>query len=346
MKIAFFSAHRFEKNYFIEANQIGGHDIQFYDPALNQLTAPLAQGYDCVCCFVTDSLNKETLQILKNGGVRLIALRSAGYNNVDLEAANAMDLTVVRVPAYSPNAVAEYAVGLLLSLNRKIHKAYIRVHEQNFSLEGLVGFDLYQKTVGVIGAGKIGSVFATIMNGFGCSVLICDPKPNPELISKDFARLVSLDELYKKSDIISLHVPLLPETKHMIDARALAKMKRGVYLLNTGRGALIESHALIETLKSGHLGGAALDVYEEEEGIFFQDLSDQVLQDDLLIRLLSFPNVLLTSHQAFLTREALKKIASVTLQNISDFAAHRSLFNQVHAETHLIQNIEETISRN
>lgn len=288
------------------------------------------------CGFVTDKMDSKTIEILKEAGVRLIALRSAGYNNVDLEAADHAGIVVVRVPAYSPHAIAEHTVGLLLSLNRKIHKAYLRVHEQNFSLEGLLGFDLYGKTVGVIGTGRIGSIFAAIMSGFGCRVLAYDPKPNSSLIEKSQVEYTTLDKLYKESNIISLHIPLFPETNHMIDAKVMSLMKRGTILLNTGRGALIDSHALIENLKSGQIGGAGLDVYEEEEGVFFNDLSDQVLKDDVLARLLTFPNVLLTSHQGFFTREALQNIASVTLQNIADFTNHKKLTNQVQASTHIV----------
>ncbi len=335
MNIAFFSTHNFEKDFFVAANARPQFKLTFFEPALNQQTAPLAKGFECVCCFVSDQLDGVTLQLLKQGGVRLIALRSAGYNNVDLESADRLGITVVRVPAYSPHAVAEHAVGLLLSLNRKIHKAYARVREMNFSLERLMGFDLFGKTVGVVGTGRIGSVFATIMQGFGCRVLAFDPRPNAELASKGIITDVSLEELYKKSDIISLHLPLFPETRHMINASALAQMKREVILLNTGRGELIDSVALIEVLKTGQIGGAALDVYEEEEGIFFKDLSDQILKDDGLARLLSFPNVLMTSHQAFLTKEALEKIAAITLQNISEFGAGNKLHNQVHAKTHI-----------
>ncbi len=339
MKVAFFSTHNFEREFF-KARNTGHHfDLSFFEPAMNQQTAPLAKGFDCICCFVSDRLDAITLQSLKQFGVQLIALRSAGYNNVDLEAADRLGLTIVRVPAYSPHAVAEHAVGLLLSLNRKIHKAYARVRELNFSLDGLTGFDLFGKTVGVVGTGRIGSVFATIMKGFGCHVIAFDPMPNLALIEKGAVIYVSLEELYKKSDVISLHVPLFPETKHMINGAALAQMKRDLILLNTGRGELIDSVALIETLKSGKIGGAGLDVYEEEEGIFFKDLSDQVLKDDVLARLLTFPNVLMTSHQAFLTKEALEKIAEITLQNISDFKSGRKLSNQVHAKTHIAKKL-------
>lgn len=302
---------------------------------MDKTTAHSAKGFDCACCFVTDKLHESVLQILKESNVSLVALRSAGYNNVDLESAEKLELTILRVPAYSPHAVAEYAVGLLLCLNRKIHKAYNRVKEQNFSLEGLLGFDLHGKTVGVIGTGRIGSVFATIMKGFGCTVLAYDPVQNEELVRKEIATYLSLGELYQKSDVISLHVPLLPNTHHMINAQAFSKMNPGVILINTGRGGLIDSKALIKSLKSGHLGAAGLDVYEEEDGIFFKDLSELVLQDDVLSRLTSFPNVLLTSHQAFFTKEALKSIAEITIQNISDFEDKRPPINQVQVATHI-----------
>lgn len=335
MRVAFFSTHQFEKQFFLSCNSNYCFEITFFESVLNPQTAPLAKGFECVCCFVSDQLNDSTLQSLKDNGVRLIALRSAGYNNVDLVAADRLELTVVRVPAYSPHAVAEHAVGLLLSLNRKIHRAYARVREWNFSLEGLVGFDLAGKTVGVVGTGRIGSVFATIMKGFGCRVIAYDPVPDRSLEKSGVATYVSIQELFEKSDVISLHLPLFPETSHMINAAAFSQMKQGVILLNTGRGALIDSVALIAALKSGHLGGAGLDVYEEEEGVFFKDLSDQVLKDDVLARLLTFPNVLMTSHQAFLTKEALEKIAAITMQNISDFNAGRESSNRVSARTHI-----------
>ena len=249
-----------------------------------------------------------------------------------------LGIRIVRVPAYSPHAVAEHAVALLLALDRKICRAYNRVRELNFSLEGLVGFDLNGKTVGIIGTGKIGSVLARIMKGFGCQVLAYDVRPDEGLASSGIVEYVDLGALFLESDVISLHVPLLPETRHMIGEGALAQMKRGVYLLNTGRGALIDSQALIDALKSGHVGAAGLDVYEEEEGVFFRDLSNEVLQDDTLARLLTFPNVIITSHQAFLTREALQNIAQITLQNISDFESGVVLANEVHAQTHVAKH--------
>jgi D-lactate dehydrogenase len=260
-----------------------------------------------------------------------VALRSAGYNHVDLRAASALGLPVVRVPEYSPYAVAEHAVALLLTLNRKIHRAYNRVREANFSLDGLVGFDLHDKVVGLVGTGRIGRVMATIVRGFGCRLLAMDPQPDPVFAQQLSLRYVSLQELYRESDIVSLHVPLTPSTRHLIDAEALQTMKRGVVLINTGRGALIDTRALIEALKSEHVGAAGLDVYEEEEKVFFRDLSDRVLQDDVLARLLTFPNVLITSHQAFLTREALANIAETTLANIATFERGDPLQNEVRA---------------
>ena len=327
MKIAVYDSHRFEKAPFEEGNKRYGFELVFLEPRLTPETAVLAQGFPVVCCFTNDRLSAETLKVLKEKGVRLVALRSAGFNHVDLKEAARLSIKVVRVPAYSPHAVAEHAVCLILALNRKIHRAYSCVRELNFSLDGLVGFDLNGKTVGLIGTGRIGQVFARIMTGFGCQVLAHDVKPDAELSGT----YTSLDEIYRKSDIISLHVPLTPETRHLIDEKALARMKRGVMIINTGRGALIETHALVSALKSGHVGSAGLDVYEEEENFFFQDLSGQVLQDDTLARLLTFPNVLITSHQAFLTEEALRNIAETTLANIHEFEQGLPLRNEVSA---------------
>jgi D-lactate dehydrogenase len=335
VRIAIFSAHSFEREFFAASNVTKKYDLVFFEANLSAKTASLADKFDVVCCFVTDKLDQETLRLIKKAGVRLIALRSAGYNNVDLEEASKLKIPIVRVPAYSPHAVAEYAVGLLLSLNRKIHRAYARVRELNFSLEGLMGFDLNGKTVGVIGTGRIGTVFATIMHGFGCKVIAFDPIPNLKLKEYRILEYVDLQTIFRDSRIISLHVPLLPTTKHLINTAALNQMKKGTIVINTGRGALLDAHALIESLKSGHLAGAALDVYEEEDGIFFKDLSDQVLQDDVLARLLTFPNVLITSHQAFFTREALTKIVETTFENISAFEEGKSLVNEVHISTHV-----------
>lgn len=319
MKIAFFDTHGYEREAFERANQSRGHELSFFEPRLEPGTAPMARGHEVACSFVNDRVDADAVRLLVEHGVRLLALRSAGFNHVDLEAAAHLSLPVVRVPAYSPHAVAEHAVALVLALNRKIHRASARVREWNFSLDGLVGFDLFEKTVGIVGTGKIGRVAARIFAGFGCTVLGFDAYPDPASVAALGLEYAPLEELYTRSDVLSLHVPLTPETHHLIDERALSLMKPGALLVNTGRGALIDSRALIRALKAGRLGGAGLDVYEEEEGVFFQDLSNRVLQDDVLARLLTFPNVLVTSHQAFLTREALAAIAETTLDNVSAF---------------------------
>lgn len=329
MKIAFFDTRPYEKDVFLKENDHFKHEINFLESRLNHLTAPLAQDHKCVCAFVNADLKADTLKILKDGGTELIALRCAGFNNVDIEMAKKLGMRVVRVPEYSPHAIAEHVLALIQTLNRKTHRAYNRVREGNFSLNGLMGFDLYQKTIGIIGVGKIGKVLAQIMNGFGCQVLLNDLYPDESFAKSINARYVSLDEIFQNSDIISLHVPLTPQTHYFINEATLNKMKFGVMLINTGRGALINTRDLINALKTGQVGQAGLDVYEEEENFFFQDLSGQILTDDVLARLLTFPNVLITSHQAFLTNEAMKGIASTTLSNISDFEAGRTLRNAV-----------------
>lgn len=334
MKIAFFDARSYERKAFDSELSRFPHEIVYFETRLTEQSASLAVNYPCVCAFVNDRLNENTLRTLASGGTRLIALRSAGFNHVNLEVASELGIKVVRVPEYSPYAVAEHAVALILSLNRKIHRAYNRVRDGNFSLDGLVGFDLNQKQVGIIGTGKIGSVFAQIMLGFGCKVVAYDIHQNQALRAKG-VQYQDLEQLLKKSDIISLNVPLTPQTRHLINEHALSLTKPGVMLINTGRGALIDTGALIRSLKSGHIGSAGLDVYEEEEGIFFENLSEQILQDDQLVRLLTFPNVLLTSHQAFLTKEALSNIAEITLQNIEDFSKGRTLVNEVSATRNL-----------
>lgn len=324
-RIAVFDTRRHDRMALEEANRSYGHALSFLEPRLTAQTATLARGFDVACSFVNDHVDRAALTLLRDGGVRLIALRSAGYNHVDLEAAAELGLVVVRVPEYSPHAVAEHAIALVLTLDRKIHRAYARVREGNFALDGLLGFDLYRKTVGIVGTGRIGAAAARIFLGFGCRVLAFDLRTQPDL----GVEYTTLDTLYAESDVISLHVPLTPATHHMIDAAALARMKRGIMLINTSRGALIDSRALIAALKSGHIGSAGLDVYEEEEGVFFEDLSDKVLQDDVLARLLTFPNVVLTSHQGFFTREALAAIASTTLANVTAFARGEPLVNEV-----------------
>ena len=297
---------------------------RFLDFRLSRETAPLAQGAQAVCVFVNDQMDRPCLEVLAAQGVKLVALRCTGYNNVDLPAAKALNLTVARVPVYSPYAVAEYAVALLLTLNRKTHRAFNRVRELNFSLNGLVGFDLHGKTAGIVGTGKIGRVVAEILRGFGMKVLAYDPFPNRDWAARQGVEYVDAVTLSGHSDVISLHVPLTPETNYIIRRETLGLMKPGAILINVSRGALIDTTALIEALKSGHLGGVALDVYEEEEGIFYEDLSSQVLHDDELARLLTFPNVLITSHQAFLTREALTDIARTTVANLDALAASQS----------------------
>ncbi|QLY25233.1 2-hydroxyacid dehydrogenase [Bdellovibrio sp. KM01] len=313
MKVAFFSARKYEEKIFQEAQKDSEIEFDFLEARLTEKTAQLASGYQGICVFVNDVLNEAVLTELHKLGVRFIALRCAGFNNVHLPTARKLGLRVVRVPEYSPYAVAEHAVALLLTLNRKIHKAHYHVREMNFSLEGLVGFDLHGKTVGIIGTGKIGHVFAKIMNGFGCSILVRDIKTDPEIAA--IAKYVTLDELLEKSDIISLHCPLNDATKHLINESAFAKMKSNAILINTGRGGLIDTQALIKALKAHRIGGACLDVYEEEEGVFFTDQSSEGITDDILARLTTFPNVIMTSHQAFLTQEALMNIADTTKKN-------------------------------
>lgn len=318
MKVAVFSAKKFEKPFLTAANEQHGHELVFFESTLDEKTAILAAGFTAVCCFVTDKLPATVLTILKKNGTRLIALRSAGFNHVDLHAAKNLDLTVARVPAYSPYAVAEFAVGLILTLNRKIHHAYNLVREHNFLLTTLLGFDLHDKTVGIIGTGKIGTVFAKIMQGFGCRILAFDPYPN-ETCTNMGVQYVELKELYQQTDIISLHCPLNNETQHIVNAQALAQMKAGVMLINTSRGGLIDTKAVIQALKKGIVGYFGIDVYEEEDGLFFHNLSNTIIQDDVFSRLQTFPNVLITGHQAFFTKEALTNIAAVTLNNITAF---------------------------
>lgn len=320
MRIILFSNQTYDRDSFLAANHVHGFELHFQQAQLREDTVALAMGFEVVCPFVNDDLSRPVLEHLAAGGTKLIALRSAGYNHVDLAAAHALGLAVVRVPAYSPHAVAEHGVGLVLALCRHLHRAYNRTREGDFSLHGLTGFDLHGRTVGVIGSGQIGEVFARIMSGFGCHILAYDPYPN-RAIEALGGRFVELDELLAQSDIISLHCPLNEATQHLINARSLARMKRGAMLINTGRGALVDTPALIEALKSGQLGYLGLDVYEEEADIFFADRSDQPLQDDVLARLLTFPNVIITAHQAFLTREALAGIAQTTLSNIAAWRA-------------------------
>jgi len=332
MELRLFSAKSYDRDSFDTANVVAGHDVSYVDARLTPDTAMLAPTGGAVCAFVNDDLGAEVVDILGERGVRGVALRCAGYNHVDLAAAARHGIRVVRVPAYSPNAVAEHTLALILALNRKIPKAYNRVREGNFALEGLLGFDLAGKTAGVIGTGLIGSRVARMLWHLRCDVVAHDPFPDPGLQELG-VRYVGLDELLSASDVVSLNCPLTAETHHLIDAQTVATMKRGAMLVNTGRGALIETSAVIDGLKSGQIGSLALDVYEEEQALFFEDRSDEIIADDVFARLLIFPNVLVTAHQAFFTREALAAIAEITLANVSDLEADRPCPNEVVAAT-------------
>jgi len=318
MRIAIFSSKNYDIEYLKKHND-AHHELVFYSERLGVDTVSLAANFEAICIFVNDVANKEVLQGLAKIGVKVILLRAAGFNNVDLLVAKDLGLKVYRVPAYSPNSVAEHAVGLVLTLNRKIHRAYNRVKEQNFSLDGFLGFDLKGKTVGVLGTGQIGAIFAKIMNGFGCKLLGYDVFQNENLVKEFGLKYVSLDELLNQSDIISLHAPLLPTTHHIINADTIQKMKTGVMIINTSRGALIDTKAVIQGLKQGKIGYLGVDVYEEEADLFFEDLSNQIIKDDVFTRLLTFPNVIVTGHQAFFTKEAQVAIATSTFSNVKDF---------------------------
>jgi D-lactate dehydrogenase len=331
MKVAVFSTQSYDRQFLDAANQVHGHELIYLQPRLTAETAPLAVGCIGVCVFINDELNEVTLKGLAAQGVRLIALRAAGFNNVDLSAAHALGLTVVRVPAYSPYAVAEFAAALVLSLNRKIHRAYHRVRDDNFSLNGLMGFDLHGSTVGIIGTGRIGQCFAQIMHGFGCQLLGYDPYPNPACQSLGMA-YVELPALLRAADIVSLHCPLVPENYHLISTTTLAHLKPGAMLINTSRGALLDTVAVIAAIKAGTIGALGIDVYEQEEELFFQDLSDTIIQDDTFQLLQSFPNVIITAHQGFFTSNALKNIAETTLANMTDFSQGRPCPNQISLE--------------
>ena len=331
MRIAVFSTKPYDREALDRANQRYGHDLVYFEPRLTRDTAGLARGFEAVCPFVNDELSAPVLRTLAEGGLRLLTLRSAGFNHVDLQAAAAHGVVVARVPAYSPHAVAEHAVGLILTLDRRLHRAYARVREGNFALEGLLGFDLHGKTVGVVGTGRIGTVFCRIMAGFGCRVLAHDPYPTDEA-RRAGAEYVELDELFGACDVVALHLPLTPETHHLVDAAALDRMKRGVMLINTSRGGLVDTRAVIDGLKSGRIGALGLDVYEEEADLFFEDLSGTVIQDDVFARLLTFPNVLITAHQGFFTREALDSIAGTTLENATAFQTGEGTLHSVGVE--------------
>ncbi len=329
MKIAFYDAKPYDQQYFLQANNDYQFDISFFDTHLNIDTVALCQHHDAVCVFVNDNVDAAVIARLHEYGIRVLALRCAGFNNVDLEAAAANDLTVVRVPSYSPYAVAEHALALIMSLNRHTYHAYQRTREANFSINGLVGFDLHGKTAGVIGTGTIGRCLIPILRGLGMSILLYDKLIDRELERTTGATYVPLDELYLHSDVISLHCPLVDSTFHMIDDTAIQKMKHGVMIINTGRGKLIDSQALVKGLKSGKVGAAGLDVYEEEANYFFEDKSLEPMSDDVLARLLTFPNVLVTSHQGFFTREALENIALTTLQNLQGFFNNAGPIHQI-----------------
>ncbi len=319
MRVAVFSTQPYDRESLQAAAAGHDHELVFLEPRLTRETASLAEGHDAVCAFVNDDLSAPILDVLAAGGTTTIALRSAGFNHVDLERAESLGIAVARVPAYSPYAVAEHAVGLLLTLNRQIHRAHARVREHNFSLVGLLGFDLHGRTIGVVGTGTIGTVFCRIMRGFGCEILAHDPHPNATCEELGVV-YTDLDTLLGRSDVIALHAPLTPESHHLIDAAAIDRMKEGAMLINTSRGALIDTPAVIEGLKRGRIGALGIDVYEEEGDLFFRDLSDVVIADDVFSRLLTFPNVLVTGHQAFFTIEALTQIAETTLANLTAIA--------------------------
>lgn len=321
IKMAVFSSRKWVVDSFNELNIKYKYEITYFEARLYNKTIPLTKGFDVVCVFVNDTIDEEIIKGLKENGVKQVALRCAGFNNVDIEAAQQHDMNVVRVPAYSPYAIAEHTLGLILSLNRKFHKAYTRVRDGNFALDGLLGFDLHGKTVGIIGTGKIGEIFINLVKGFGCNVIAYDKFPN-EKLQKDGLKYVELQDIYKQSDVISLHCPLTYETFHMINEYAIAAMKAGIMIINTSRGPLIDTEAVIAGLKKGKVGYLGLDVYEEEEDLFFEDHSESVIQDDKFVRLQTFPNVLITAHQAFFTKEATMNIAETTFENIKLFFNH------------------------
>jgi len=328
MKVTFFSTQPYDKSFFETHNKKFGYDLHFFEFALNEQTVHLVDRTDAVCVFVNDRVTESVIRGLAGRGVRIIALRCAGFNNVDLEAANACQIKVVRVPAYSPHAVAEHAVAMIMALNRKTHKAYNRIREQNFSLNGLMGFDLCGKTVGVVGTGNIGQVFCQIMLGFGCRVLAFDVKEQDNM-KKAGVKYVPLSELLTSSDIISLHCPLNDSTRYIIGDNSISLIKKGCMLINTSRGGLINTKSVIKALKTGQLSALGIDVYEQEETLFFRDLSATIVEDDLITRLMSFPNVLISAHQGFFTVEAMDQIAQVTLNNLREFNSGEPLTNEV-----------------
>ncbi|WP_159466840.1 2-hydroxyacid dehydrogenase [Dyadobacter sp. 3J3] len=328
MKVAFFSTKSYDKEYFNKFNHENFHELTFFEVPLNHQTASLTAGFEAVCVFVNDEIDEKTIEIISANGIKVVALRCAGFNNIDLKSAKSKNLKVLRVPAYSPESVAEHATALILTLNRKTHKAYNRVREGNFSIENLTGFNLSGKTVGVIGTGLIGASFCKIMLGFGCKVLAYDIQESVDLKEKG-VQYKKLEEVLIQSNIISLHCPLTPETAHIVNAGSISKMKDGVMLINTSRGALINAQDAIDGLKTGQIGYMGIDVYEQEADLFFQDLSESVIQDDVIARLISFPNVLITGHLGFFTKEALEEIATITLSNLSDFENVLMLKNEI-----------------
>lgn len=330
MKTAVFSAKRYEREFLDAANASHGHELVYLDRLLEPETAPLAAGCQAVCIFVNDKADAAALRTLAGGGTRFVTTRSTGFNHIDLKAAAALGIKAARVTDYSPYSVAEHAVALLLAVNRKVHRAYNRTRDGNFALDGLIGFDLNGKVVAVVGTGKIGRVFARIMRGFGCEVLGYDKYPSTEFEALG-GRYRDRKEIGERADVISLHCPLTPETHHIINAQTLARLKRGAILINTSRGALVDAEAAIEAIKSGRLGGLGLDVYEQEAHIFFQDLSSEVITDDVIQRLMAFPNVIVTGHQAFFTREAVTTICETTIANLSEFAAGKPLTSEIKA---------------
>jgi D-lactate dehydrogenase len=330
MKVAVFSAKRYDRELMAAANAQAGHELVFFDNLLEPSTVALSAGCGAVCVFVNDRVDAQVLAALARGGTKLVALRCTGFNNVDLKAAAAQGIKVVRVTVYSPYSVAEFAVGMILALNRKLPRAYNRTRDGNFELDGLLGTDLNGQTVGVVGTGKIGRVFTRIMTGFGCQLIGYDKMPNSDFEEMG-GRYVQLSELAARSDIVSLHCPLTPETHHLVNARTVALLKPGAILINTSRGALVDTEAVIEALKSGQLGALGLDVYEQESNLFFQDLSGTIIADDLIQRLVSFPNVIVTGHQAFFTREAIGTICATTISSISAYVEGKPLEHEIHA---------------
>ncbi len=329
MRIAFFDTRSYDKNSFEKSNESFGYEIDFRDYKLNENTALTAKGFDAVCVFVNDVVNENVISILKDCGVKLIALRCAGFNNVDLSACKEAGIKVARVPAYSPYAVAEHGASLLMALTRHIPQAYLRTKTANFNIEGLTGRELHGLTAGILGTGKIGQIMADILKGFGMKIIAYDPFPNENWAKSSGAEYVSLIDIFKRSDVLSLHCPLTEQTKHIVNLDSMKMMKKDSIIINTGRGALIDSKALVHALKHGLIGGIGMDVYEEESKYFFSDWSTDIMTDDVLARLLTFPNVIITSHQAFLTTNALKNLSDTTLENIRAFEHGEELVNEV-----------------